>query len=198
LNFACLRSPVTKFFEVSSSVARFDSLVIVPVPPIIAVRSLLAPAHFTSRMCNIIVEFKNSLEKIRAASSDGADVSGLDSVEQLNSIIWEYCASLWRGRVFVEAQKGIQETLGVSNATLQRIGWNAKFKDYLSITHAPEFVGFAKRFQAALAAEGVVIASPDEIADSLRVSYLDFLDSLGFSGLARFMRTFIAALAKEQ
>ncbi|XP_028413314.1 centromere protein I-like [Dendronephthya gigantea] len=181
------------FFEkVSALHCHYPAIKFVHIPLGAIVYRLLFASNpmAVSRLCNIIVNYKEAFESLKKAQEDSADgdvLDGFESLKRFNQYILDISDTIWRNKAFEDRAKSlcysiprpVTDYLGVSHI-------NERF----SIVNHVAFVCIAKMFLVQTQDKDVKL-NPSLIKGKARSVYLEFLNRQNLNGVIRFLNTFI-------
>jgi hypothetical protein len=195
---------------------------VVPPSPGLTFRLLLAPTPVgPSVACGLLLQLKDAFKALRANAERQqmllarryapghvppltANIQhSLDKVAVYNSFVLDACNALWIKKPLPKQQHAQSETnSSLFAAAAQESGLVAQLRALpdqdavaraFSVTHSAAFAALAHQF---CLRRGV--ADPDLLDSAGKAAFLDYLEvSVGCSGLAAFMRSFISSLAKQ-
>lgn len=143
---------------------------------------LLVPtAGSVERLCGMLLALRPALQQLDRNATQH-QVSNADRMDLYNSWIHDVCHFLWLGSEGCNRDRSI---LWSSSSVADT--------NKPSLTHGMAFAGFALRY---CQTKGRLV---DDLGTSrsLKVKYLDHLQSLGFECIHRFLHTFVNSLAKR-
>ena len=188
-----LQHCVLCFFEQASLLhKRHPAVHFVHIPsPAIVYRCLFASNGMAvSRVCNVIVNYREAFQSLKSAQLSGAEgnvLDGFENLDRFNRYILDISDTIWRNKAFEDRSKSLCYSIPRPITDSLQIPYiNERF----SVVNHEAFVSLAKTFLVQTQEQGMKL-NPSLIRGKTRTVYLEFLSRHNLNGVIRFLNTFI-------